>query len=161
VSYPPAPDEPGPESRYTAPGWPPQPTSPASPQPPVLPGPYQPQPQSPANYYPTQQYAPQPQPYGYAPQYPPQQMVSIQRVVPTSGWATASLVFGLLGLFGGWCLMAVPCVLAVIAGHVGLSHTETGERGGRGQAVAGLILGYLMVIPAAIIFFAVVATPRN
>lgn len=117
------------------------------PQPPISPGPYQPyQPQSPAPQYPPQ--------YGYAPQpYPPQHMVVTQRVVPTSGWATGSMVMGLLGLFGGWCLMGVPCVLAVIAGHIGLAQTKTGERGGRGQAVTGLILGYLFVVPYVLIFF--------
>jgi hypothetical protein len=95
------------------------------------------------------------QPYGYS-YPPPPQMVVTQRVVPTSGWATGSMVMGLLGLFGGWCLAGVPCVLAVIAGHVGLAQTKTGERAGRGQAVTGLIFGYLFVVPAVLIFFMVV-----
>ena len=114
------------------------------------------QPMSGASYgsgYPPQEQVPSP-PHGYQQQpYTPQQMVVTQRVVPTSGWATGSMVMGLLGLFGGWCLMGVPCILAVIAGHVGLSQTKTGERAGRGQAVTGLILGYLFVAPAMLLFF--------
>ncbi|SFE53044.1 protein of unknown function [Actinoplanes philippinensis] len=124
-------------------------------QPPVSPGPYPPQqypqqPQSPAGYYPpTQQYAPQP--------YPQQQYAQppMIRVAPTSGWAAASLVLGLIGLFGGWCAIGIPCILAVVAGHIGLKETQDGSRGGRGMAVAGLILGYLVVIPAVLIFFTV------
>jgi hypothetical protein len=137
-------------------------------QPPVSPGPYPPQPhpeqpQSPAGYYPPQQYqqpqqyASQPQPYMQQPYAQP--MMAAPMVAPTSGWATASLVLALIGLFGGWCVMGIPCVLAVIAGHIGLAETKTGHRGGRGMAVAGMILGYLVVIPAAMIFFLVVMAP--
>ncbi|WP_066361967.1 DUF4190 domain-containing protein [Herbidospora mongoliensis] len=72
---------------------------------------------------------------------------------PTSGSATASLVFGILGILGGWCVFGIPCLLAVIFGHIGLAQTSGGQRGGRGLAVAGLILGYLFVIPAVVITF--------
>jgi hypothetical protein len=118
------------------------------PQPPISPGPYQPQSPPPQYHAPAQQ-------YGYPPQqqHYPQQMVVTHQMVPTSGWATASLVLGIIGLFGGWCLIGIPCVLAVVAGHIGLAQTKTGERGGRGLAVSGLILGYLVVVPAVFFFF--------
>ena len=77
----------------------------------------------------------------------PQQVV-IAAAPPTSGWAVASLVFGLLGVFGGWRLFAIPCAIAVLCGHIGLGETKTGVKGGRGMAVAGLILGYVVVGPA-------------
>ena len=50
-------------------------------------------------------------------------------------------------------MLGIPCLIAVIAGHIGLKDTATGERGGRGAAVAGLILGYVFVVPWALFFF--------
>jgi uncharacterized protein DUF4190 len=61
---------------------------------------------------------------------------------PTSGYARASLVFGIIGVLGGWGLFGVPCLIAVVTGHAALKDTRTGRRGGHGMAVAGLILGY-------------------
>jgi hypothetical protein len=73
-------------------------------------------------------------------QYPP------QPVPRNSGMATASLVLGLVGLFFSWFTFGIPSVLAVIFGHVGISQTKP-ERGlsGRGMAIAGLVLGYVVV----------------
>ncbi|MDW3846310.1 DUF4190 domain-containing protein [Micromonospora sp. BRA006-A] len=61
--------------------------------------------------------------------------------------ATASLVLGILGVLGGWCLFGLPCVLAVILGHLALRDTRDGTRSGHGMAVAGLVLGYVFVGP--------------
>ena len=72
------------------------------------------------------------------------------RVAPTSGMATASLIVGLFGLFGGWCFFGLPCLLAVVLGHLAVKETRTGERGGHGMAITGLILGYVFVVPMAI-----------
>jgi hypothetical protein len=69
---------------------------------------------------------------------------------PASGAATASLVLGLIGILVGYCLFGIPCVLAVIFGHIGLVQTRGGEKSGRGMAVAGLVLGYICVIPMII-----------
>lgn len=82
-------------------------------------------------------------PYGYPP--PPQQPVYVVR--PTSTWAVVSLVVGILGAVGGWCLFAIPCIVAVLAGHFALGETKDGTIGGRGMAVAGLILGYVFGVP--------------
>lgn len=79
-----------------------------------------------------------PVPYGYLP--PP-------LVRPTSGLATASMVLGIIGFLGGWCLFGIPCFLAVLFGHLALKETKTGERGGHGQAITGLILGYVLAVP--------------
>lgn len=70
---------------------------------------------------------------------------------PTSGLATASMVMGLIGVLGGWCFFGLPCAVAVLLGHMALRETKTGERGGHGQAVAGLILGYLCLVPCVLI----------
>lgn len=96
-------------------------------------------PASPAYHYPTGPYPPQPH-YGH-------QTVIVTQAPPASGTATAAMVFGILGILGGWCLFGLPCIIAVILGHVGLSQTRDGSRSGRGQAVAGLILGYVFVAP--------------
>ncbi|MEV0968525.1 DUF4190 domain-containing protein [Microtetraspora glauca] len=94
-------------------------------------------------------YTPPQQHWQGGPQYPPYgaQPIYIQ-APPTSGYATASLVFGILGVVGGWCAFGIPCVLAVLFGHIALVETKSGRKGGRGMAIAGLILGYVVVIPA-------------
>jgi hypothetical protein len=51
-------------------------------------------------------------------------------------------VFGIIGVLGGWRMFGVPCLIAVVTGHAALKETRTGQRGGHGMAVAGLILGY-------------------
>ncbi|MET8307282.1 DUF4190 domain-containing protein [Micromonospora sp. NPDC005173] len=77
--------------------------------------------------------------------YPPAHIVV--HAPPTSGLAVASLVLGILGVVGGWCLFGVPCLLAVVLGHVGLHDTRNDMKSGRGMAVAGLVLGYVFVAP--------------
>jgi hypothetical protein len=69
-------------------------------------------------------------------------------VRPTSGTATASMIFGIAGLFL-FCLV-IPSLVAVLLGHSALKETRGGVKGGHGQAVAGLILGYVVMIPAVI-----------
>lgn len=68
--------------------------------------------------------------YGYAPPMPQS----------TSGWAIASLVCGILGLCTG-----IAAILAVIFGHISLNEIKksNGQVGGRGLAMAGLIMGYI------------------
>lgn len=68
-----------------------------------------------------------------------------------SGMATASLVFGIIGFFGGWCMFGLPCILAVLLGHAARAETKSGVKTGDGAAVAGLILGYIFVLPALVI----------
>ncbi len=125
----------------------------------------------PAQQYPAQQYPPSsgvpyyspvqpsgppasPVPY-YAPApltpapYQPSVVLAIA-APPSSGSATAALVFGIIGIMVGYCLLGIPCILAVVFGHIGLIQTRDGQRSGRGMAVAGLVLGYICVIPMII-----------
>jgi hypothetical protein len=67
---------------------------------------------------------------------------------PASGTAIASMVLAIIGLLSGCCTFGIPSVLAIILGHVALSETRSGARSGHGMAVAGLVMGYLVVAPA-------------
>lgn len=71
---------------------------------------------------------------------------------PTSGWATASLVTGLLG----FCVPVIPSVVAIWTGITGLNKTRNGRAGGRGMAVAGLALGVAMLLLWGLILAAAV-----
>ncbi|MEQ4721945.1 DUF4190 domain-containing protein [Nonomuraea sp. B19D2] len=77
---------------------------------------------------------------------------------PTSGVAVASLIFGIIGLLGSWCLFGIPSIVAIVLGHVAARKTKRGIRPGHGMAVAGLILGYVVVIPAFIVSAVVIVS---
>ena len=68
---------------------------------------------------------------------------------PASGMAVGSFVCGLLGIT---ILPIIGSLLAVILGHVALSQIRrsSGRQGGKGLAVAGLVLGYLVLVGAMI-----------
>jgi hypothetical protein len=59
----------------------------------------------------------------------------------TSPFAVAALVLGILSALGG-CLLAIPSILAVVFGHLGVRQAKAGMSG-YGMAMAGLILGYV------------------
>lgn len=99
--------------------------------------------QMPPGYQPSSYYPPTSD-YGIPP-YPPVAPTASQR---TSGFAIASLVLGILGCTPVW-IGFVLCVLAIVFGGIGISKTGPGGAGGRGLAIAGLILGCLFLIPAA------------
>ncbi|MCP9494092.1 MAG: DUF4190 domain-containing protein [Pyrinomonadaceae bacterium MAG19_C2-C3] len=82
-----------------------------------------------------------PQPIYSAP--PPQQQ--------TSGFAVASLVLGILTWLGG--AICGAGIAAVICGHIALSAIKHGggRVGGRGVALAGLVLGYISVVVGGVI----------
>lgn len=107
--------------------------------------------------------SPPPAPMNYGPRPPqhyyPQPLVVSVQTPPTSGSAVASMIAGIFGALGGFCLLGVPCIIAVFLGHVALHETKDGEKGGRGMAYAGLILGYLFVAPAvAVLIMALTGT---
>jgi hypothetical protein len=113
-----------PPGGYPAP--PPPPTAP-TPAPGVAPGWWQ---ASDGNWYPPHQHpsyqATAGYGFGYAPATP-----------GTNGLAVASMVLGILWL---WWLGSL---LAVIFGHIALGQIKRTNQGGRGMAIAGLVLGYV------------------
>ncbi|HEX4703528.1 MAG TPA: DUF1707 and DUF4190 domain-containing protein [Pseudonocardiaceae bacterium] len=78
-------------------------------------------------------------------------------VLPSSGFATAGMVFGILALCGFW----IPfgdfglAGLAIILSIVGLVQTSGNRLGGHGQAVGGLVMGIVALLPT-ILFFTLV-----
>lgn len=73
----------------------------------------------------------------------------------TSGLAISSLVCGIVGLLTCLILAGIP---AVICGHMALNqiNQEPTQIGGRGMAIAGLIMGYLQLlccVAALVLFF--------
>ncbi|MGX9789408.1 septum formation family protein [Mycobacterium sp. MMS18-G62] len=106
--------------------------------PPPYPPPPPPGPAGPQGPYPP----PPPLPYQEYPQgyyAPPQSQ--------TNGWAIASLILGLVG----------AVLFSVICGIIGLNRAKKGQ-GGRGMAIAGLVLSALWVVVGviAVVFFLVI-----
>jgi hypothetical protein len=83
-----------------------------------------------------------------SPYAPPAGQMQYVPAPPTSGLAIASLICGLVGLVT--CLF-VPCIPAVICGHMALNRMAdpTVNLQGRGMAIAGLIMGYIGVLVCA------------
>ena len=109
---------------------------------------------------PQPQYRPQPPQYGPMPPAPygptpmsPGMPILLQPAVPTSNVAVWALVTSIVGLVAGWCLLGIPCMAAVLLGHIGLSETRNNAKSGLGMAVAGLVMGYIGVLPAIMLFF--------
>jgi uncharacterized protein DUF4190 len=105
-------------------------------------------PPPPPPLYPPASPAPYSPPPAYAPPPPTAPYVSISNAAPmpmpspTNGFATASLVFGILALCTG--ITAIP---AVICGHIALAQiNQAGGMGqGKGMAIAGLVIGYALI----------------
>jgi hypothetical protein len=57
----------------------------------------------------------------------------------------ASLVLGIIGIPS--CIYVIPSVLALVFGYVGRNQIDRagGTEGGRGMAIAGIILGWIGV----------------
>lgn len=100
-------------------------------------------PTSPAPYQPTS-----PAPHQQGPYQQPQPQYVVVQAPPSSGLATASMVMGILGLVVGCCSFGVFSLLAVILGHMATSETKSGAKQGHGMAVAGLVMGYVVFLPA-------------
>lgn len=90
-----------------------------------------------------------------------------QRAIPTNESAVASLVFSLIGaVLAVLSLAVIPLlilaflfeVIAIIAGHVAKRGIRLSGQRGDGLATAGLIIGYLGVIPGVIMMIVFIGT---
>src|SRR5579864_7083269 len=57
--------------------------------------------------------------------------------VGTSGWAITSLITGIIS----FCVPVIGSIAAIVTGIVGIVRTKDPRTGGRGFAIAGLVLG--------------------
>lgn len=135
---------PPPEPEY----FPPRPQYPLPPTPPALPGPPPGTPPALWDSRPVSGYPMSPG-YPYAPA-PQQVMVSPGPQPPMSMLAMFSMIMGIVGVVTSCCSLGIPSVLAVVLGHFALPATNRKERGGHGMAMAGLVMGYIMVAPAIV-----------
>lgn len=76
---------------------------------------------------------------------------------PTSGLGVASLVTGIIAFITAFVplmnILSFPFVLlAIIFGAIGLWQTTKGTKGGKGIAIAGLVLGVLALIVTAVMY---------
>ncbi len=138
---------------------PPPPPQPFSPQPAHQPGP-QPAPPAPA---PSPYTVPSPSGPGVPP--PPAGFGGTAGGPPfaggfpsaprRSGKAIAALVLGISGLL--LCFIAVPAILAIVFGVLGMKEIKrsAGTVSGRGMAIAGLVLGIVGLISAVVFWIAV------
>ena len=90
-----------------------------------------------------------PQPPGYQP-YPAGSAMPAKQ--GNSGIAIASLVCSLVGIVPCFWLFQIMGLLGTIFGFVGLKQTKNGARGGRGLALAGTIIGILLLVMSAAIW---------
>lgn len=85
-------------------------------------------------------YAPAPMPVVYPPQpYNPYAATAPQRP-QDNGMAIAGLVCSLVGICS-----CVTVIVGLILGHIGLAKANRGEAGGRGMALAAVIIGYIVL----------------
>lgn len=121
----------------------------STPPPPPFPGP---EGQNPPAYNPPPTYSAPPgyQPYGAG--VPPQ---------PTnSGMAIAGMVLSLVGLIPCFWVFQIPAVLGTIFGFIGMKQTKGGARKGRGMAIAGVVVGIILIV-VAVAFWVWVASHDN
>jgi len=87
---------------------------------------------------------------------PPAASPAYQGPVVTSGLAITSLVTGVFGL-----VFFLPAIAAVICGHIACSKIKhsAGRIAGRGMAITGLVLGYLIIALMPIGLMAAMAIP--
>lgn len=78
------------------------------------------------------------------------------------GFSIASLVCGLIGAVGCCCCpMRIVSIAAIICGHIGLARSKRiPGHPGRGVAVAGLALGYGMIIVTIIVLVLALVSPE-
>jgi hypothetical protein len=76
----------------------------------------------------------------------------------TNGMAVAALICGILGVLGGFL-----AILALIFGYVakGQIDRSNGRYGGRGMAIAGIVLGWIGLVVLVIVIIAIAANSNN
>jgi hypothetical protein len=95
------------------------------------------------------QYGAPGQPYGQAPAYPYGEAPAQQ----SNGLAVAALVCGIIGFFCG-----LTAIAAIPLGIVGLRRSRELGGTGRGMAIAGLVLGCVVVVLSVVVIAVLLAS---
>ncbi|MEP7114681.1 MAG: DUF4190 domain-containing protein [Ilumatobacteraceae bacterium] len=90
-----------------------------------------------------------PQPPGYQP-YPASAPMPDKRT--KSGMAIAGFVCSLVGVIPCFWAIQIMGLLGTIFGFIGLKQTKDGRRGGRGLAIAGVVIGIILLLVCAAIW---------
>jgi hypothetical protein len=101
--------------------------------------PYGQQPGQPYGQQPGQPYGMPQYPYGYPPQPKPQQNAILALVLSCVGFVTCG----------------ITAIVGIIFGHIAMGKIKRGEEDGRGLALAGLIVGYV-VIAGWVLYFVII-----
>lgn len=81
-------------------------------------------------------------PNGYMQQQPPNK--------PVSGCAITSMILGIIAILSSCCFyyISIPCaIIGVILAAVGIKS----RKGGKGMAIAGLVMSIVSLVPAIIV----------
>ncbi len=100
-------------------------------------------------------------PYSSPPPQQAQTQVQAPQELP-QGMAVTAMICGILSLTGFCCFTGIP---AVICGRIAMKQADRGEAGGKGMALAGVIMGIISLVGivgvvllyVGLIFFAVAA----
>ncbi|MEQ1702630.1 MAG: DUF4190 domain-containing protein [Ilumatobacteraceae bacterium] len=80
-------------------------------------------------------------PPGYQPYGQP-----VAQQAGNSGMAIAGMVLSLVGIIPCFWGLQIPGLLGMIFGFVGLKQTKDNARRGRGMAIAGVVIGVILVL---------------
>jgi Domain of unknown function (DUF4190) len=69
-----------------------------------------------------------------------------------SGMAIAGMVLSLVGLIPCFWFLQLPGLLGVIFSAIGLKQTAGGARKGRGMAIAGLVVGVILLVVMVVVW---------
>jgi len=78
-----------------------------------------------------------------------------------SGMAIAAMVLSLVGLIPCFWVFQLPGLLGLIFGFVGLGQTKDDRRRGRGMAIAGIVVGGILVLLCAVVWIAIAVDPDH
>lgn len=95
----------------------------------------------------------------YVSQLGPERASAPHREMRTSAAAVTSLISAIFGVVGGCLICGLPPIVAIITGHIGVARTRQGELKGHGMALAGLIMGYVLVLPTILVVLVVLIEP--
>ena len=95
------------------------------------------------------------QPYGTA-GYDPYRLGHPQG---TNGQAIGALVAGILGV--PLCFCGIPSIIAIVLGILAMNETKRTGQDGRGMALAGVIIGGVGLVLAALVWIAGAVSPES